>query len=95
MYRPVRTVVWEGRSGEAPPYPDLWPAAGMLIPSGFGGLRTRSLDAKIPSASGGASGRGALGCVAFELGAALSCGAPACAPLQERPPLKTKEISAE
>ena len=24
MYGPVRTVVWEGRSREAPPYPDLW-----------------------------------------------------------------------
>ena len=23
MYGPVRTVVWEGRSREAPPYPDL------------------------------------------------------------------------
>ena len=27
MYGPVRTVVWEGRSREAPPYPDLWPIA--------------------------------------------------------------------
>src|ERR1700694_2456931 len=29
VYGPVRTVVWEGRSREAPPYPDLWhqPAA--------------------------------------------------------------------
>src|SRR6516165_10372512 len=25
VYGPVRTVVWEGRSCEAPPYPDLWP----------------------------------------------------------------------
>src|ERR1700721_1382320 len=24
VYGPVRTVVWEGRSCEAPPYPDLW-----------------------------------------------------------------------
>src|SRR6202051_1465519 len=24
VYGPVRTVVWEGRSREAPPYPDLW-----------------------------------------------------------------------
>src|ERR1700757_5280787 len=24
---PVRTVVWEGRSCEAPPYPDRWPSA--------------------------------------------------------------------
>jgi len=25
VYGPVRTVVWEGRSCEAPPYPDQWP----------------------------------------------------------------------
>src|SRR6516165_2197686 len=25
VYGPVRTVVWEGRSREAPPYPDPWP----------------------------------------------------------------------
>jgi hypothetical protein len=25
---PVRTVVWEGRSREAPPYPDLWARSG-------------------------------------------------------------------
>jgi hypothetical protein len=24
VYGPVRTVVWEGRRCEAPPYPDLW-----------------------------------------------------------------------
>src|SRR6266581_8214484 len=24
VYGPVRTVVWEGRSREAPPYPDRW-----------------------------------------------------------------------
>src|SRR5436305_3691037 len=24
VYGPVRTVVWEGRSREAPPYPDHW-----------------------------------------------------------------------
>ncbi len=24
VYGPVRTVVWEGRSREAPPYPDYW-----------------------------------------------------------------------
>ena len=24
MYGPVRTVVWEGRSCKAPPYPDQW-----------------------------------------------------------------------
>ena len=27
VYGPVRTVVWEGRSREAPPYPDHWPSA--------------------------------------------------------------------
>src|SRR5882757_10574743 len=27
VYGPVRTVVWEGWSREAPPYPDLWPGA--------------------------------------------------------------------
>ena len=27
VYGPVCTVVWEGRSREAPPYPDLWPMA--------------------------------------------------------------------
>src|SRR5436190_12174559 len=25
VYGPVRTVVWEGWSRKAPPYPDLWP----------------------------------------------------------------------
>ena len=35
MYGPVRTVVWEGRSCEAPPYPDRsdfvrWPDADFL-----------------------------------------------------------------
>ena len=29
VYGPVRTVVWEGRSREAPPYPDLWRKADM------------------------------------------------------------------
>ncbi len=24
VYGPVRTVVWEGRSGDAPPYPDFY-----------------------------------------------------------------------
>ena len=28
MYGPVRTVVWEGRSRKAPPYPDLWTQSG-------------------------------------------------------------------
>ena len=28
-YGPVCLVVWEGRSREAPPYPDLWPVAEM------------------------------------------------------------------
>src|SRR5258708_27541618 len=30
VYGPVRTVVWEGRSREAPPYPDLWRLADVL-----------------------------------------------------------------
>jgi hypothetical protein len=31
MYNPhaVRTVVWEGWSREAPPYPDLWPSTSV------------------------------------------------------------------
>jgi hypothetical protein len=37
VYGPVRTVVWEGRSREAPPYPDLWRKAvvkaGSLTPN--------------------------------------------------------------
>ena len=31
VYGPVRTVVWEGRSCEAPPYPDLWPGAEVSV----------------------------------------------------------------
>ena len=34
MYGPVRTVVWEGRGREAPPYPDL---AHQVAPPGRGG----------------------------------------------------------
>src|SRR6266481_3854807 len=30
VYGPVRTVVWEGRSREAPPYPDQSPSAKQL-----------------------------------------------------------------
>src|ERR1035437_292349 len=30
VYGPVRTVVWEGRSREAPPYPDLWHKDGVI-----------------------------------------------------------------
>src|SRR5580693_9771478 len=29
VYGPVRTVVWEGRSREAPPYPDRWPMTSL------------------------------------------------------------------
>jgi len=29
VYGPVRTVVWEGRSREAPPYPDHWREAAI------------------------------------------------------------------
>src|SRR5262249_5540301 len=32
VYGPVRTVVWEGRSREAPPYPDPWPIASLAAP---------------------------------------------------------------
>ena len=31
VYGPVRTVVWEGRSREAPPYPDLWHLSDLPI----------------------------------------------------------------
>ena len=39
MYGPVRTVVWEGRSREAPPYPDRsdfvrWHETDMTDPVG-------------------------------------------------------------
>ena len=37
MYGPVRTVVWEGRSRKAPPYPDLWQI--LLQKSFWGGER--------------------------------------------------------
>jgi hypothetical protein len=33
VYGPVRTVVWEGRSREAPPYPDRWPKSDPVRPS--------------------------------------------------------------
>src|SRR6185436_5346713 len=32
VYGPVRTVVWEGRSCEAPPYPDQWVVAIVGMP---------------------------------------------------------------
>ena len=32
MYGPVRTVVWEGRSREAPPYPDCATALRVTAP---------------------------------------------------------------
>src|SRR6266478_4076490 len=32
VYGPVRTVVWEGRSREAPPYPDRWHFSDLLTP---------------------------------------------------------------
>ena len=31
VYGPVRTVVWEGRSRKAPPYPDLWRKADLCL----------------------------------------------------------------
>ena len=36
MYGPVRTVVWEGRSREAPPYPDCATALRVIPPLGYG-----------------------------------------------------------
>src|SRR5713226_8474874 len=32
VYGPVRTVVWEGRSREAPPYPDPWHFSDLPTP---------------------------------------------------------------
>ena len=37
MYGPVRTVVWEGRGREAPPYPD-WTVAEKGVPSSGRGI---------------------------------------------------------
>jgi hypothetical protein len=34
-YGPVCQVVWEGRSREAPPYPDLWHEAAQSICDGM------------------------------------------------------------
>jgi len=31
VYGPVRTVVWEGWSRKAPPYPDLWPSTDVKV----------------------------------------------------------------
>src|SRR5882757_6594039 len=31
VYGPVRTVVWEGRSRKAPPYPDPWHFSDMAV----------------------------------------------------------------
>jgi len=39
VYGPVRTVVWEGWSRKAPPYPDLWHLRDM--PTGRHGVRFR------------------------------------------------------
>ena len=39
MYGPVRTVVWEGRSREAPPYPDCATAPRVTTPLGCGSRR--------------------------------------------------------
>ena len=44
MYGPVRTVVWEGRSCEAPPYPDRsdfvpWPIQSFRGDAEFGRYR--------------------------------------------------------
>jgi hypothetical protein len=34
VYGPVRTVVWEGWSRKAPPYPDLWHFLDLTGPAG-------------------------------------------------------------
>src|SRR5581483_2177821 len=39
VYGPVRTVVWEGRSREAPPYPDWSPHAKNFFASQLRGRR--------------------------------------------------------
>jgi hypothetical protein len=44
VYGPVHTVVWEGRSCEAPPYPDRsdfvrWPIASFRCAAEFGRYR--------------------------------------------------------
>ena len=39
VYGPVRTVVWEGRSREAPPYPDHWHIASFRCAAEFGRYR--------------------------------------------------------
>ena len=46
MYGPVRTVVWEGRSREAPPYPDCATALRVTAPAKKLGARAaQRLDA--------------------------------------------------
>src|SRR6516164_4756520 len=39
VYGPVRTVVWEGRCREAPPYPDFYIA--LAVKTGGGDVHTR------------------------------------------------------
>src|ERR1035438_2669683 len=42
VYGPVRTVVWEGRSCEAPPHPDHCRVAGRTFPSGLSQVGSRA-----------------------------------------------------
>jgi|SRR5580700_10195910 hypothetical protein len=42
VYGPVRTVVWEGRSREAPPYPDLCDLTGHVADMSKSTLMTHS-----------------------------------------------------
>src|SRR5882672_247806 len=44
VYGPVRTVVWEGRSREAPPYPDHWHETDM--PTAMRDVRSRGQSGK-------------------------------------------------
>src|SRR5712671_7478291 len=44
VYGPVRTVVWEGRSREAPPYPDHWHETDM--PTASSNVRVRGQSGK-------------------------------------------------
>ena len=51
VYGPVRTVVWEGRSREAPPYPDLWPTRPLRPWSGaaaYGGTTATKQRSCLP-----------------------------------------------
>ena len=52
MYGPVRTVVWEGRSRKAPPYPDSAPALAGDRPGRPCGKPLRASQKAVPRATG-------------------------------------------